>query len=847
VSFVFQNILLSTNRRHLLLCFCLTAAAQVRAEPQVAQFVAGLRERGLYELAGEYGGEQWQRADLSDRQRADLAIQLALVYTDWALVSPPEARDVLWAKAGAYCAQVKQDWPNSPRRPLVDVQAALVSLARGELAREENTAGNTGTVDAPELEHLRTAARGLAAVSEEIGERLVELRLRPPSNASPDALTASELESLELNIAFHLARAQHQLGLCYPPRSADRDNSLLQATSRLTPLAQTTPADKLAWKARVELIACLRELGRFQVAQENLQTWSRQSVPAEVAPLLSAEEVRLLVAAGQALRAQDIARQALHKHKGANGELALALVEAEMAAWRQSANSGAGQDGRALTEMVGQIERQHGPYWGRRAQRIVGGTLASADAADVARLDAAAVLIAARQLYATGRIDDAIANYDVAARQLGQDGKSDEAFAASMTAAAIEREARQFAEAADRYRRLALAMPTHARAAEAHQLAILCIAQQAAGGAASDRPAVAADYEQLLDEHLAKWPSADSSDAVRVWFGKLLAARSDWPAAIQMLQQVREGAADYAESIQLLCECYEQQLKRLAATETAEAGAQRARLLAEATKQLQPVITGADNRWPVQWSNLQRETAIELARLHLGDSSGSSPYAERLLATLLGSQPLDADGAAEEWQAVARPLFIVALARNGKASEAQAMAADLDMLPTASLHEVVDRLHDLLASDGAERAGRREVGQLALAIIARLDSRRDEADASTLARIEMCRAAALAAAGNRPEALALYKRLVIQSPDDGNVHERYATLLADSNDAAELREALASWHMVERRSRRGSPRWRRARHARIELLNRLGDRTEADKLRQLTRLLYPDWDTRAER
>ena len=824
----------------------LLTASPSTAESQVAQFVAGLRERGLFELADEYGSQQWQRADLSHRQRADLAIQLALLYTDWALASPPDGRDALWAKAGAICAQAANNWPDNPRRPLVDVQAGLVSLARGELTREENIAANPGAADSDALEHLRDAARRLAAVSERIGERLVEIRLRPPAQSSSDALTASELESLELNIAFHLARAQRKLGLCYPPRSADRDNSLLQAVSQLAPLAQRMPPDELAWKARVELVACLRELGRLQTAQENLQSWSREAVPADVAPVLSAEEVRLLVSAGQALRAQEIARQAIGKQSASNGELALAMVEAATAAWRQSRQGGDRPDGRKLTELVTQIQRQHGPYWGRRAQLVVGSMLSSDQGGDIAQRDSATLLIAARQQYAIGRIDEAVKNFDFAAQQLDQDGKSDEAFAAWMTAAAIEREAGHMAAAADRYRRLALAKPAQGRAAEAHRLAILCIARQAADATAADRPPIAADYEKLLEEHLAKWPNTASSDSVRLWFSKLLAARSDWTAAIQMLHQVREDAADYAECVRLMCECYERQLENLASAQSTEAGPRSAGVLAEATKHLQPVITGARNHWPPQWSNLQRETAIALARLHLRHPGGSPTYAERLLAELIGSKPVDDDESAEEWRAVARSLFVVALARNGKAAEARAMAANLGQPPAASLLESADQLHKLLALEPASPDGQREIGQLALAILASLDSRRKELSESTGAEIDTFRAAALAAAGDRPGALALYKQLVAQSPDDGDLHEQHARLLSESDDIAELRTALASWHKVERRSRRGGPRWRRARQARIELLHQVGEPAEGEKLQRLTRLLYPDWDRRGD-
>jgi tetratricopeptide (TPR) repeat protein len=106
------------------------------------------------------------------------------------------------------------------------------------------------------------------------------------------------------------------------------------------------------------------------------------------------------------------------------------------------------------------------------------------------------------------------------------------------------------------------------------------------------------------------------------------------------------------------------------------------------------------------------------------------------------------------------------------------------------------------------------------------------------------RASALAAAGRRQEAIAAYAQLAEQLPDDGQVQESYAALLAGSDSAADLRAALVRWQQVEQRSRPGSTRWYRARQARIELLRRLGDHEAEEKLLRLTRLLYPDWDRR---
>jgi tetratricopeptide (TPR) repeat protein len=827
-----------------LFAILLAISASAWAESQRAEFVAGLRERGLYQLADEYGSEQWRRADLSDRERADLAIQLALVYTEHALASPPQARDALWSKASAICAALEDKWPANPRRPLVEVQRALVSLARGELAREESTAADALASDSAAIEHLRSATRGLDQISEKVAQQLIELRLGPPADASPDALTSRELESLEVNIAFQLARAQRQLGLCYPQRSADRDNALLQAVARLTPLAQRKEADELAWNARVELAACLRDLGRLQEAQKMLHIWTRESAPADIAARLSAEDIRVLIAAGELFRAQEKAQQALRKHSG-EGELALAAVEAELALWHQSAQSSGRRDSSQFTAMITTVRERHGPYWGRRAQLLVGSVLASTNESGTEPQDAAALLIAAKHLYGTGRIEEAVANYDRAAQQLGKQGKLDETFTASMTAAAIERGARRFAAAAKRYRQLALKMPANARAAEAHQLAILCTAEQARDSPPADWPAIGADYEQLLQEHLVQWPDASSSDAVRFWSGKLLAARANWSAAIQILVQVRANTEHYAQSIELVCDCYERQLEQLEEQTGDETEQRQATLLAAATKHLQPVITGAENRWPARWTNLQHETAISLARLHLRFTIGPSPYAERLLRAVVEAPAPSDNDSPQEWQATAQPLLVVALARNGKVDEASASVAELADTPAASLVEMLKAVEAILTRAPHASDGQQELGRIMLVVLKHLDARSAEVDAGMQAAILEYHAIALAAAGDRPAAIALYAQLLAQSPNDGELQEHYARLLAASESAAELRQALSSWHVVEWRSRRGGPRWRRARQARIELLHRLGESEEADKLLRLTRLLYPDWDSSA--
>src|SRR3989304_4202940 len=216
----------------------LTAAQVSRANAFDPRSLVELRERHAYEEAERLGAELWQRSDVPDADRADLAIQLALVYSEHAFASPPDGRDALWATAEQICAEFAARWPDHPRRPLVDVQAALVSLSHGEQLRDEALRRRTAAADlVPALEQFRTAAGRLLEIKSVVDEELVALRVRPQPVRPAGALSADELTSLSRNLAFESARALRSQALCFGPRTADRDDALLRAVDPLDPLA----------------------------------------------------------------------------------------------------------------------------------------------------------------------------------------------------------------------------------------------------------------------------------------------------------------------------------------------------------------------------------------------------------------------------------------------------------------------------------------------------------------------------------------------------------------------------------------------------------------------------------
>jgi hypothetical protein len=352
-------------------------------------------------------------------------------------------------------------------------------------------------------------------------------------------------------------------------------------------------------------------------------------------------------------------------------------------------------------------------------------------------------------------------------------------------------------------------------------------------------------YAALLEEHLRIWPSNETSDNVRMWHGRLLVSRRDWPRAIAALQQVRPQSEFYTESVKLVAQAHDQQLQQLA-NDSGQSADQRKILLAAATQYLQPIITGPANRWPATWTDAQREAALGLARLHLRYAERSSPYAAQLLtAALQGaslSMKLDANS---NWRTAASLTLVAALARNERVGEARTLFTQVKS-------EAPDLLLEALPTIVAEiplattTAARKDLGELALSLVQRLDAVSGKLDEKSLAQLNAGRAAALAAIGDRTAALTQYGALAAQYPDDADVQEQYAALLAASDVPVDLRNALAQWQAVEVRSRRGGDRWHRARAARIHLLSRLGESEQAEKLTRLTRLLYPDWNEGAQ-
>lgn len=793
----------------LLLLLIATVTPEVR-------FLEGLRERRLYRLAEIECREQLAASNLSDPRRIDLVIQLALIHIDRALDAKSAERAVHWENALRVCDEHLERYPTMPRSLLIVLQRALVSIARGEVEQLEAI----GTPDesqrlAAANEHLREAIRQLEKVRETIEAARNGLK---PELLAEGGFGAEELDSLAGNVALETARALSRQAACFSQGSADRDDALLRAVGLLEPLAAKSPADDFVWRARLELLGGLRQLGRNDSAQEQLATWIATAPPEGLADSVFAERLRLLLAAERFDEALALAEQS-PQHAAADADLA--RIETFVAVWRRQPEDRLVQ---SINSLLHRVRQQHGPAATRRAEAFVGRAFATSPSAN----NPEGLVAAAEHLFHAGKYDEALATYDRAAEAFLQSGKVEESFSTALTAATIDRERGNLASAADRYRKLALSQPQQKQAATAHQAAILSLADALRGDPAKhDNPAIAL-YEQMLKEHVSKWHDSPTADDARWWLAQFLARSGKTSESLAVLAVIPATSQYADEAVELAGQLYALLLAPLP-RDSAEAR----ETLVRATAHLQPLVLSANQQWPESWTPLQRAAALSLSQLHLKYGLQGHEYAQRMLLAALRGTP----AAEPDWQSDAASLLIVALVRGGQTGQAMQW-----LQPTAGQRpsNALSLLDALLAE--LQRAAAAEKSALAGILLSAVDmtAARSKGDAEMEALLVRYRAAALAGLGRDQEALTLYQTLAPQKPRDGDLQEEYARLLAREDSTAAREQALRQWQAVERGCKQGSERWFRARLARIELLQALARHDEAAKLLALTRLVHPD-------
>jgi len=840
----------------LILSFLLTSAAAA-GESSDQRFLAGLRERGLFRLAETYCTDRLKRGDLPESQRADLVIELSRCLAEWAVGSPPEERGPLWQRASQVTQGFAGDNPQNPRLPLVRLQQALCHLARGELARQEaQLSADPGDLLDQARTHLRDTIEELNALDDDVQRRLRQQSLPGPGERA--GLDAHQLASLQNNIQYELARALRNQAECYASDSPDRANALTQAVKLLLRLAALDAVDPLSWKSRVDLIESYRLLADYGQSRRQLDALLALKPPPPVELRARAERIRLALATEQLAEAISVLSQGRQIDETTSPELDYAWLETYLAAGRAAGdaqdNAKAAEWQAKATEMVEQIEQWHGPYWTRRAGML----LANYVRASPGGGDLGLLVRAAESSFRSGQFTEALAGYDRAQARAAKQGDSARAFDLGYIAATIEHQRGRHAEALERYRRLAMAMPENPQAPEAHLLAIYHAAQlaKASGkGGKGDRrilperpdgcsaqnapvPFSALDqYAALLQEHLRTWPTGPSADQAWRQWGRLREQKHDWQGAIRAYQAISAGDADYLQAAEAVERCYGAWL-----AERKAAGQPSEELAGKAADWFESLVVGPQGRLPERWSPLQQFAVLAAARLRLDHTAAGYDRTQRILSTALQT----AGDAPPQWKSAARVLLVVSLAGQGRSRESGQLLAEISAGSPQQLLSLLEGLERVAATARPEVRG--ELAQLQLSAIKLLPADPKALSGTERQTLQRVRAQALADAGRTEEALRQYEALAAAYPRDGAIQEAYARLLLTRVDRAataearkkSIQSALEKWRELEEKSPPQSPRWFLAKYWVARLHFELGNKSQAAKIITLLRLLHPE-------
>ena len=803
------------------------AAAALALPPEAAfgqsisedqRYVAGLRDRRLYALAASYCQRRLQSPDLSEQARAELVVQLSQTYVQHALDAKASDAAGLWQQAAEEALQFAQQFPNSRWGLVVQTQAAMVLVARGELLRQQaEVSADSGATLNEARGYLRTGIRALRTVEEELGQALRDQSL-PPEGAP----SRVQLLALQKNLRYELARAYLSQGQCYDVDTPDRDNALRQATELLESLARLSSVDPLAYKARLDEINCLRLMKDNAGALRKLDALSNENPPPAIAQQADALRLRVLLAAGRLAEAKALVEK-VGRPAGAHPQWDFALLEYGLAMWAHAHQAGktdeAAQWERLSAEQVKQIEATHQPYWARRAEAL----LASRIHIGGGSSDLDLQVRAAQGFYRSGQWNDAITAYEKAAAMAREQGQRQAAFDLEYLAAGIEHEQNQHLPAATRLRRLSLAMPEHRKAAEAHLLGVFHAGQAVKAGAIS-----VDDYEGYVREHLKHWPQAATTSHAQIYLGNLLEYRREWEAALEAFRAVAQEDPQYEVAVAGVERAYRGWIASLQA-----AGEPHDATLRAAAEYFEKAFLGPEAQWPRRWSAAQRTAALAAARLRLHQSPPDFDRASRILGVALTGQP----AADEAWRAAATSEQAVALAGLGRFEDAERLLSSAAAQQPLRRMEQLERLQSL-ADEENDPNRRSLVSKLTLKGLEAIKP--EQLPQTAQPHYRRLLAMAKAGSGDVAGAIPLFERLLAEQPRDAVLLEAFAQCLSGSSDPQHLKLAQSRWREIERNSKAGTPLWFRAKYGLACTYEKLGEPAYAARLIKVTSVLHPE-------
>ena len=791
-------------------CPALGSENQQAAEEQ---FIDGLLTRRLFPLAVVACEERLAGNALSPLERANTLVDLSRTYATWAKQCSPQSSVAHWTQAELVLENWLKENMGNLFEPIISRQRAQVALQRGEFIRQISA----GAVDpaptrAESLLYLRQATS--------IGEKTlkkIDKALLPPIDSR---LPSGALISIQTALEKDLSQAWMEQARCHEAGSPDRIHALQQAQQLISPLAVKN--DPIDWESRIARLTCLRLLGgkkNERLFQQQASADLSENPPIDVQGRIRLELARQLSDKADYLKALETLNQPLNYSPEIEAEVDFCELQIMLKAAASKKVSDAANWNQRAENQLELIENLHDPYWLQRARALFGRQMTI----DPSQHGYPLLVRAAEGLYQAGQLADAVRVYEEAARKADEQGDSARAFELARAAAMIDYENKKYREASDKLRRLSITYSRESGAAAAHLMAAYNLALALKGSP----PDAFSRYQQLLEEHLERWPTHASSNQARLWLGRMLAATKQWAAASQILFEVAPSSSVYPEAIQIGGVCCVQECAAMA-TKNGSQLTVRADVLSQRMRAASERLIDANS--PVAGAAIADTATLQMHYT-------SNPY--RGLLELIEQGLIRVTKSDQKNHDRLQALQIEALVGLGQYEEAlnvlktfEGDTADIVQL-ILSLQEIQNRLREENNLNESLRA----LAKVELACFQKLG---DFSALPEKKRLAVIRAQAFIGLGKTTEALTLLRKLAVEYSSDGKIQLRYADLLIEQSNASSRREALKKYREITRRARPQSEQWFAAKYgeARARLL--LGNTLKAAQTIRTTQVLFPD-------
>ncbi len=795
--------------------------------------VEGLRQRRLFAIAEFYCREQLNKPDLDPTSQVGLIIELMKTQTMKALLAPLPQRAQAWNEVQSTSADFLNIEIAHPRRILVQVQQALSHLAHGQMLSREiesQMAGESARTQA--LLEIKIARTSLDNLQREISNKIPEQQGR---TLDSNELAIDQLLNLKNNIQYQLAQCNLIRARLYlPDDRLNRIDALNGVTEKLSEVQRlTSEGQVLWWNTKLSQIECYRLLNTPDRARTLAQSLEKFKAPLSIKQRLAEQTILNAIAIGDRTYSQSTFEN-LEKFRPLTPDLELALLELAIALSAGTTDKQKKQNWISLAFNRSQsIKREHGPYWGRRAELILINTVgvsASATGNDSTgtsqtpptvsnqpnSIELNLLMRLAAEAERKKEWDNALKALQRASDLAKSQADSKTVLNLQIRLAKILEEQGKHRLAADHLTTNAIEYAAEPVASAAHLIGCWNYAKSISAKDPNSRPA----FQTLLIQHLEQWPAATTSNQARIWLARERINLGDWERGLELYLAVTNTYPQLNSAIDQAITCARQTLKLSGNTTP------------QKCKNIISQLSLRANELP---PNTTLRNRLELALCEIDWQFGS----QQLLKNNRAKVGEIAAGTNPDNLALATALLVALNSESEPEAAIQYVATIGDNL------ETLQQAEELLEFAPANTTANQNLQTVKLALISKVLGLPElqQADKATLkANWRLKQATALIALKQNQQASQTLAELEKKYPRNAEIQMQLARALTGEFEESSPEIPLKKWRQIATRLKKNTPNWYEAKYQVARLLFKTGDRASAAKLLKYMKAIPPGWD-----